>query len=191
MPQKFQTERRYINTFLKMLFYTHVLRRFDKSKEDRLGDNLLILWADEAQRFMTSNEDGMSDYNSVDIIREAQGAVVAAAQSTTSFIPPLGKDKAKVLTLNLRNRMIFRAADEDGALESANFLGQKRVIKKTWGFAQGRKTYHYSEQEEHKLKPHELRGLAKHTCILVHAERGFRKTLIRPIEPDGTVCEWF
>ncbi|MEI6715916.1 MAG: type IV secretion system DNA-binding domain-containing protein [Verrucomicrobiota bacterium] len=191
MPQKFQTERRYINTFLKMLFYTHVLRRFDKSKEDRLGDNLLILWADEAQRFMTSNEDGMSDYNSVDIIREAQGAVVAAAQSTTSFIPPLGKDKAKVLTLNLRNRMIFRAADEDGALESANFLGQKRVIKKTWGFAQGRKTYHYSEQEEHKLKPHELRSLAKHTCILVHAEQGFRKRILHPIEPDGTVCDWF
>ena len=91
----------------------------------------------------------------------------------------------------LKNRRIFRAADEDGAIESANFLGQKLVIKKTWGFAQGRKTYHYSEQEEHKLKPHELRGLAKHTCILVHAELGFRKTLIRPIEPDGTVCEWF
>jgi len=32
MPQKFQTERRYINTFLKMLFYTHVLQRFDKPK---------------------------------------------------------------------------------------------------------------------------------------------------------------
>jgi hypothetical protein len=40
--------------------------------------------------------------------------------------------------------MIFRAADKDGALESASFLGQKRVIKKTWGFAQDQKTYHYS-----------------------------------------------
>ena len=54
MPQKFQTERRYVNTFLKMLFYTHVLRRFDKPKEQRRDDNLLILWADEAQRFMTA-----------------------------------------------------------------------------------------------------------------------------------------
>ncbi len=50
---------------------------------------------------------------------------------------------------------------------------------------------YYSEQEERKLKPHELRGLAKHTCILVHAERGFRKTVIPPIEPDGSVCSWF
>ena len=33
MPQKFQTERRYVNTFLKMLFYTHALRRFDKPRK--------------------------------------------------------------------------------------------------------------------------------------------------------------
>ena len=53
MPQKFQMERRYVNTFLKMLFYTHALRRFDKPAEERRRDNLLILWADEAQRFVT------------------------------------------------------------------------------------------------------------------------------------------
>ena len=29
MPQKYQTERRYITTILKLLFYTHALRRFD------------------------------------------------------------------------------------------------------------------------------------------------------------------
>jgi len=28
MPQKFQTERRYVNTFLKLLYYSHALRRF-------------------------------------------------------------------------------------------------------------------------------------------------------------------
>ena len=46
---------------------------------------LLILWADEAQRFMTASEDGTSDYNCVDVIREAGITVVAAAQSTTSL----------------------------------------------------------------------------------------------------------
>ena len=191
MPQKFQTERRYVNTFLKMLFYTHVLRRFDKPKERRRDDNLLILWADEAQRFMTASEDGMSDYNSVDVIREAQGTVVAAAQSSTSFVPPLGKDKAKVLTLNLRNRMIFKAADEEGAVESADFLGKKKFIRRTWGFSHGRTTSNYSEQEEHKIKPYVLRSLPKHTCVLVHAERGFRRTLLPPIEPSGKVSSWF
>ena len=191
MPQKFQTERRYINTFLKMLFYTHLLRRFDKQKTARERDNLLILWADEAQRFMTASEDGMSDYNCVDVIREARGTVVAAAQSSTSFIPPLGRDKAKVLSLNLRNRMIFRAADEDGALESADFLGKKRILKKTWGLSAGKRTTHYSETEEHRIKPHELRSLAKHTCIVAHAERGFQRRVLAPIEPDGRVCAWY
>ena len=191
MPQKFQTERRYVNTFLKMLFYTHVLRRFDKPKEQRRDDNLLILWADEAQRFMTASEDGMSDYNSVDVIREAQGTVVAAAQSSTSFVPPLGREKAKVLTLNLRNRMIFKAADEEGAVESADFLGKKKFIKRTWGFSYGRTTSNYSEQEEHKIKPYVLRSLPKHTCVLVHAERGFKRAQLPPIEPDGKICSWF
>ncbi|MEI9898138.1 MAG: hypothetical protein WDN28_30855 [Chthoniobacter sp.] len=134
MPQKFQTERRYVNTFLKMLFYTHALRRFDKSKEDRQHDNLIVLWADEAQRFVTASEEGMSDYNCVDVIREAQATVVAAAQSSTSFIPPLGREKARVFTLNLRNRLIFKAADEEGALESSDFIGKAKVIKKSWGY---------------------------------------------------------
>ncbi|MEO8352556.1 MAG: type IV secretion system DNA-binding domain-containing protein, partial [Chthoniobacteraceae bacterium] len=191
MPQKFQTERRYVNTFLKMLFYTHVLRRFDKPKDQRKDANLLILWADEAQRFVTASEDGMSDYNCVDVIREAHATIVAAAQSSTSFIPPLSRDKARVLTLNLRNRMIFKAADEEGAVESADFLGKKKTIKRSWGFSHGRTTSNYSEQEEHKIKPYDLRSLPKHTCVLVHCERGYKRRLLPPIEPDGKICSWF
>jgi len=191
MPQKFQAERRYVNTFLKMLFYTHVLRRFDKPKEERRDANLLILWADEAQRFMTASEDGMSDYNCVDVIREAHATVVAAAQSSTSFIPPLGREKARVLTLNLRNRMIFKAADEEGAVESADFIGKKQVVKRSWGVSGGQTNRSYTELEEHRIKPFVLRSLRKHHCVLTHAERGFRRVLLPPIEPDGSICTWF
>lgn len=191
MPQKFQLERRYVNTFLKMLFYTHALRRFDKSAEERRRDNLLILWADEAQRFVSASEDGMSDYNCIDVIREAQATVVAAAQSSTSFVPPLGREKARVFTLNLRNRLIFKAADEEGAVESADFLGRQRVIKKSWGYSGGRMSRNYSEQEEHKIKPHLLRGLSKHTAVIIHCELGHSRRLLPPIEPNGQVCAWF
>lgn len=191
MPQKFQVERRYVNTFLKMLFYTHALRRFDKPAEDRRRDNLLILWADEAQRFVTASEEGMSDYNCIDVIREAQATVVAAAQSSTSFIPPLGREKARVFTLNLRNRLIFKAADEEGAVESADFIGKAKVIKKSWGYSNGKMSRNYSEQEEHRIKPHVLRGLPKHTAIVTHCERGNRRKLLPPVEPNGRVCGWF
>jgi hypothetical protein len=191
MPQKFQAERRYINTFLKMLFYTHMLRRFDRPKEERANDNLLILWADEAQRFVTASEDGMSDYNCIDVMREAKATFVAAAQSSTSFIPPLGEEKARVLTLNLRNRMMFKAADEADAVQSADFLGQKKVIKRSWGFSQGLYSRNYYEQDEHKIKSYELRNLRKHRCVLVHCEKGFRRVLIPPLESDGTVSPWF
>ncbi len=191
MPQKFQTERRYVNTFLKLLYYNHALRRFDKSKSERAKDNVLILWADEAQRFMTASEDGTSDYNCVDVIREAGATIVAAAQSTTSFVPPLGNDKSKVLTLNLRNRMVFRAADEADAVQTADFLGKKRVVKRSWGFSAGRRNVNYNETEEHKIKPPKLRNLRDHECVLVHCERGFRRVILPPLEPDGSVAKWF
>jgi type IV secretion system coupling TraD/TrwB family protein len=191
MPQKFQTERRYINTFLKLLFYNHALRRFDKSKTERAQANLIILWADEAQRFMTASEDGTSDYNCVDVIREAGATIVAAAQSTTSFVPPLGNDKSKVLTLNLRNRLIFRAADEADAVQSADFIGKKRVIRRSWGFNAGRRNVNYSETEEHRIKPHKLRNLRDHECVLVHCARGFRRVTLPPLEPNGTVSCWY
>jgi hypothetical protein len=191
MPQKFQTERRYVNTFLKLLFYHHALRRFDKSKADRAGDNLLILWADEAQRFMTASEDGMSDYNCVDVIREAGATIVAATQSTTSLVPPLGNDRSKVLTLNLRNRMIFRSADEGDAVQAADFLGKKQIVKRSWGSSAGKRSVNFSETEEHKIKPHKLRNLRDHECVLVHCERGFRRVTLPPLEADGSVAKWF
>ena len=49
----------------------------------------------------------------------------------------------------------------------------------------------YSEQEEHKIKPHLLRNLAKHTAVVVHCERGHRRKLLPPIGPDGHICAWF
>jgi len=191
MPQKLQTERRYVNTFLKLLFYNHALRRFDKKKAARINDNLIIMWADEAQRFMTASEDGTSDYNVVDVIREAGATIIAAAQSTTSFVPPLGSDKAKVLTLNLRNRMIFRAADEADALQAADFLGKKRMVKRSWGHSAGKSNVSYSDTEEHKIKSHKLRTLRDHECVLVHCERGFRRVTLVPLEFDGRVAKWF
>lgn len=190
-PQKFPLERRYVNTFLKMLFYTHALRRFDKPAEERRHDNLLILWADEAQRFVSASEDGMSDYNCIDLIREAQATVVAASQSSTSFVPPLGREKARVFTLNLRNRRIFKAADEEGAVECADFLGKRQTIKSSWGYSGGKRSSNYSEHDEHKIKPHVIRNYPKHTAVVVHCENGHRQKLLQPIEPDGRECAWF
>jgi hypothetical protein len=130
-------------------------------------------------------------HNCVDVMREAKAMLVAAAQSSTSFIPPLGEEKAQVLTLNLRNRMIFKGADEAGAVESADFLGQRKVRQRTSGYSGGMLTRSYTNVDEHKIKPYELRNLRKHQCVLVHCEKGFHKTVLPPIEPDGTISKWF
>jgi type IV secretory pathway TraG/TraD family ATPase VirD4 len=191
LPQSFQTERRFVGTFLKLLFYTHALARFDVPKAERAQHNLLLLLVDECQHFVTTSEDGFSDHAVVDVIREAGVALVAATQSTTSLIPALGADQAKVFTLNLRNRLIFTAADEDDAKASAEFLGKVIRREKSVTRGQGRDSTTVHETESYRLKPHELRKLRKHQCIVVHCERGYRKATLPPLESDGSVARWY
>lgn len=189
MPQKYQTERRYITTILKLLFYTHALRRFDprpSTKRPLSCDNLLICWQDEAQRFV-SESDG-----NVDVIRQANTTTVLAAQSKLSFIPPLGtKEKADVTLLNLRNRIIFKAADRACAEGSADFIGKKMIWKKSYTRGMGNRSTTRSREEEYRVKPFELMALPKFSAIVKHCEKSFRRARIHPIDPEGKIPGWY
>jgi hypothetical protein len=189
MPQKFQTERRYVTTLLKLLFYTHALRRFDPRAPGcrRLDqDNLLICWQDEAQRFITESD------GNVDVIRQTHTTTVMAAQSKTSFLPALQtRQKAEVTLLNLRNRVIFRAADRACAESSADFIGKRMRWKKTYTRSKGQTSTSRTKEEEYLVKPHELMALPKFTAIVKHCERGYRKCVIRPVNPDGRIPGWY
>jgi len=88
MPQKFQSERLYINTILKLSYYFHALNRFDKSAEDRDGDNLIILFADEGQEIITGAESAFADHRAAGAIREARATIVLATQAYTSIHSP-------------------------------------------------------------------------------------------------------
>ena len=192
IPQRFKTERRYIHTLLKLVFYSHVLLRFDRPAEERAKDNLLILWADEAQKIITASEDGTSDYNVVDVMREARATVVAATQSYTSLIPPMGDDqKAKVFIANMANRVIFKAADEESAKIAADTLGKKKYKKRNYGYSGGARTTGYTEEEKYYIEPHEFRKLRKFQAVVQHCETGFRRVTLPPRGTDGNVPEWY
>ena len=189
MPQKYQTERRYVTTILKLLFYTHALRRFDPrppNKRPLSSDNLLICWQDEAQRFV-SESDG-----NVDVIRQANTTTVLAAQSKLSFIPPLGtREKADVTLLNLRNRIIFKAADRTCAEGSADFIGKKLIWKKSYTRGMGNRSTTRSREEEYRVKAFELMALPKFSAVVKHCEKPFRRARIHPIDPDGKSPRWY
>ena len=80
--------------------------------------------------------------------------------------------------------MLFKASD---------FIGKKRVVKRTWGYSAGKRNVNYNETEEHKIKPHKLRNLRDHECVLVHCERGFRNVShCHPLKPTlKSVAKWF
>lgn len=186
MPQKLQTERRYVCTLLKLLFYTQVLRRFDMQQDSFLNKNLLLCWQDEAQRFITEAD------GNVDVIREAGATTIIACQSKTSLYPPLGgKEKANVTILNLRNRIIFRASDEECAVSSAEFIGKKQVTKKTKSISRSGRSYSYTQTDTFKVKPHELRDLKDFCAIIYHSCGKFKKSTITPKDSNGRTPPWW
>jgi len=191
MPQKFQSERLYINTILKLSYYFHALSRFDKPAEEREKDNLLILFADEGQEIITGAESAFADHRAAGVIREARATLVLATQAYTSIHGSLDKRYADVLMLNLSNELIFTVANNDSAVIASKNVGERRVVEKTWGFAAGRKTYTYQKKIQPYFQTYELRELPKFTAIIRHCEKRFRKRLIPPINPDGTFPRWF
>ena len=90
MSQRYNQERLFFNTFLKLLFMTHAKLRFDDPK-NLPGKNLLVFMADEAQQVVTSSHRA-SDYEAVSFIREAKATYILATQSITSFTPKLKKE---------------------------------------------------------------------------------------------------
>jgi hypothetical protein len=192
IPQRFAVERRYINTLLKLTFYAHALRRFDQPAVKRAGDNLIIFWADEAQKIVTASEDGMSDYNVVDVLREARATVVAATQSYASLVPPMGDErKAKVFIANMANRITFCAADEESAKIAADTLGKRKSRRRTVGYSGGKRSNSYTDEDRYFLEPYELRRLRKFQAVVQHCDFGFRKVTIPALGTDGRVPSWY
>src|ERR1700758_4872393 len=185
ISEEYAHERKYVFSILKLLFYQHGLRRLDLMARDPRAfweKNLLVLVGEEFQDVVTSSVGGMSDYSVSGKIREANVALIVLTQSYVSLLPPrANKDQANVLVLNLRNRMIFRAADEECAKQSAAFIGKKIVNKRSRSVGSRGVTYSYQDTEDYKCHPYKLREMPVYRAILVHAGRPgqFKKVSLR------------
>jgi type IV secretory pathway TraG/TraD family ATPase VirD4 len=175
MSEEYAHERKYVFSVLKLLFYQHSLRRLDlkaRDPHDFWKKNLLVLVGEEFQDVVTSSIGGMSDYAVAGKIREANVALIVLTQSYLSLLPPHpNKDQANVLVLNLRNRMIFRAADAECAKQSAEFIGKKLVNRRSRSVGSRGVTYSYQQTEDYKYHPFKLRELPLYRAVLVHAGR--------------------
>ena len=192
MPQRFVTERRYIQTYLKILFYYHALSRFDLSKDEFKKRNTLFLVADEFQTMVTATEDGISDHNVIDRIRSAGVGIIAAMQSEVSADPVIGERKRRVLTLNMRTRFVFRGADLEGANASADHIGKREFWKPTKISSPLKPvTYSRRKEQEHFIKAAQLMQLDDHTAVVVHPSKRYIKKGITPLNGAGRPYRWF
>lgn len=186
MPQKFRKERRYICTILKFLFYTHALRRFDLSEEERGKCNLLVLFQDEAQRFAIA-EDG-----NVDVLREALTTTVMASQQTDSMFEPLGGEKkAMVILGNLRNRVHLASSTEECAEATSKFMGKEKYQKKSRSTGRGGTSTSSSEEIRPKVHALEMQNLRTFEVVLHHADRKIKRGVIPVLGTDGLISQRF
>jgi type IV secretory pathway TraG/TraD family ATPase VirD4 len=193
MPQTFQTERRYINTYIKLLFYTHAMMRFDKPKAQRKNENLLIALMDEFQALATASEDGISDHNVIDRLRAANCCLILGMQSDASLFPVLQKEKAQVLTLNCRSRIAFRQPDPEGAEAVAQFIAKIEKKKKSTssGFLGKNKTDSVSKEWDYEVQPGELMKMPDATAWIVHPSKDKIKMRIPPMDGAGKIPDWW
>jgi hypothetical protein len=181
IPQKYQTEKKYVSLLLKILFYLHALRRYDLPAAQRDAKNLIVLVLDEAQETVLVSEDGISDYNVIDKIRGARATTINSTQSPTSYIPPMGtREKADVFLLNLGNKIYFTAADKLASEMLADSIGKRTIKKRTWGRSGGKTTVSWTEHDDHLIKPHVLRSLPKHVAVIKHCERRYKRVYLPP-----------
>jgi TraM recognition site of TraD and TraG len=188
MPQKYKTERQYVTTILKLLFYSHLLRRFDPRRPDQCPleeDNLLICWQDEAQRFITEAD------GNVDQIRQARGTTVMAAQSRLSFVPVLGREKTEVTTLNLSNLVVYRAADNTCAQMSSHALGEHEIWKKSYSFGRNGQSINKTKEWQPIWPRQKLMRLKKFNAVVKHPEFGSQKMTIHPVDAYGKTPSWY
>ena len=190
MPQKYQAERLYVNTILKLAYYFHALNRFDKKKEERDKHNILILFADEGQEIITAAESAFADHRSAGVIREAKATIVLATQAYSSIHASIDKKFADVLMLNLSNELIFQAANDESAKIASKNIGEREVVERSWGYSGGKSSKNYQKKIKPFFEPYQLRKLPKFQCVIRHCEKKWKKKFLCPINPDGTYPKW-
>lgn len=180
VPQDYTTERQYVFTVAKLLLYRHALRRYALPPHQKYALNQLIYVGDEFQNAITASHDGTSDFNVIDRLRDCMLMLIVSAQAFESLIPPQTKEQAEVLSLNLKNLFMYRAASETDALRCANALGKHWVERSTRTVHQDHTAHSYQRVEEFLIKPHEFRRLPDHTAVVRHCTNGYKKVSLRP-----------
>ncbi|HEY1794235.1 MAG TPA: type IV secretory system conjugative DNA transfer family protein [Opitutaceae bacterium] len=187
IPQRHALQRRYVSALLKAMTYQVILSRFDSGPRARRR-NVILVEQDEWQRHAVPAD------CEADVVREARGAVYAAAQSQNAVWSRLGgRESAAPLIANLRSRWICQAAAEECAAESSAHIGSALERQLSHSSGESGRSTTVSQAERAFLAPRELRALAPFHVVFVPAEGKwlYRHGIAMPVEADGTLPPWW
>ena len=187
VPADYSTQKRFVNTFLKLLFYLHGLRRFDDIKNIR-SKNILILEMDEAQQMLTAGSGGNGDHEMAAVLREARMTLVMATQSLNSFLAKLGSEhEVKTLLASLGTKIFFSPADPEVDAELiSKVVGQHLIQKRTHqDQLGGAASSSYTDEWKPILEAGEIKTLPDHHAIVTHPNGKFARGFIQPYDKEG------
>jgi len=190
IPQRFALQRRYVSTLLKALVYQIVLERFDRRGDEEAWRrrNVILVEQDEWQRHAVRAD------CDVDLVREAGGAVYAAAQSQNAVWLKLGgREKAAPLIANLRNRWICQAATEECAEESSGLLAGRRERDVSYSHGEAGRSTTVTFVDRPFLPRGALRALPPFHVVFAPAEGPwlYRRGIAMPVTPEGGIPAWW
>jgi hypothetical protein len=190
IPQRLALQRRYASALLKALAYHVILRRFDR----RGGEpgwrerNVVLVEQDEWQRHAIRAD------CEADVVREAQGAVYAAAQSQNAVWLKLGgRERATPLIANLRNRWICQAATDECAEESSALIGGRTARESSYSSGGSGRTTTVTFRDRPAVPKGLLRSLPPFHVVFAPAEGRWIavRCIAMPATPDGRVPAWW
>ena len=196
IPQDFGRSRKYIQAYLKILYYRNSLGRFDKFGSDGLRAlNLHVGLFDEGQNSLLASEDGYSDFNTLDKMRAARCPVWFMMQCYTSALPALGDEaKLDVLKANIGTHVIFRLASEKGLKLAVGVVGEHEVMEESRSYTRGVPTVTRTPKVKSVLGSWVFRKLPDFHAIVRHPSdhHDYHRAHLPPLTDDGKhVAPWY
>ena len=189
IPQRLWLQRRYVSTLLKLLTYHIILKRFDQREAGAKADqNVIVVEQDEWQRHVVQAD------CDVDVVREANGAVFASAQSINAVWSHLGgREAASPLISNLRNRWVCQAATQECAEESSAHIGTQLSAERSISRGDNGRSISTTERERPLLPASLLRSLPPFHVAFSPSEGrwAYRLGISMPANPDGSMPRWW
>lgn len=177
IPSSYPRQKAAVYQFIKALFFSFGKRRYDLRKFANSREPLILCMLDEYQASASPN-----DVMSVDKLRDAGCAFIAACQDESSLTPVVGRDIQPGLVGKFRNRFIFKPESPESDEDKSKIVGKKRIWRTSYGHSGGKQSSNRAIVDDYIILPQFFRRKLKtNRCVILHTNGKYKKNVKLPL----------